>query len=152
MQEMFWILKFRIIFLSAMNPIFHFLFLIIFFSELYIRNMKRLSILIFIASVCFVISEDGYAFSYPTFSNSSTQKTKEFHFYGSNCPNNEIELGYQFSQLHCPADKFKKLTCSLPLSFTTFNHLFYQITGIISLHTFFIPTSRLLIFPFHNFW
>ncbi len=115
--------------------------------------MKRLFILIFIVSVCFVISEDGYAFSYPTFSNSSTQKTKEFHFYGSNCPNNEIELGYQFSQLHSTGNNFKKLACSLPLSYATFNyHFYYHVTGIISLNTFFIPTSRLLIFPFHNFW
>jgi hypothetical protein len=115
--------------------------------------MKRPFTVIFIVGMCFIMSEHEYAFSYPKFSNASAQKMEGFHFSRSSCPNSEIELGFQFSASHSPGNKFKKLTNSLPLSFTTFNYnLFYQVTGVISLQTYFIPTSRLLIFPFHNFW
>ena len=115
--------------------------------------MKRLFTAIFIVTICFVISEHGYAFSYLKFSNSSGQKMQGSHFSHSSCPNNEIELGYQFSRSHCAGNKLKNLSCSLPSFYTTFNYnLFYPLASIKNSHTFFIPTSRLLIFPFHNFW
>ena len=115
--------------------------------------MKRLFILIFLVCICFVISAHRHAFCYPAFSNSSVHKAKGSHFSRSNCPNNEIELGYQFSQIHSIGNNFKKLVCGIPSFHSAFNyHFYYRVKGIISLNTFFIPTSRLLIFPFHNFW
>jgi hypothetical protein len=144
------------------QPLLHFTFSLISIFSLtifeyifgqYTFAMKRLFAVIFIVSVCFLMSEHGYAFSYK-FYNSSVQKKKGSHFSHSSCANNnEIELGYQFSRPHCTGNKLKNLSCSLPSSYTTFNYnLFYPLAGIKNSHTFFIAASRLLIFPFHDFW